>query len=48
MITNGAADHLVAPDDAPALWEQAIRALANDLGDQSDLVLTGGTTVALA
>lgn len=48
MITNGAADHLVSPDDAAVLWEQATRALAHDRGDGSELVLTDGTTVALA
>ena len=48
MITNGAADHLVSPDDAAVLWEQATRVLANDRAGGSDLVLTGGATVALA
>jgi transcriptional regulator of acetoin/glycerol metabolism/DNA-binding CsgD family transcriptional regulator len=48
MITNGAADHLVSPDDAAVLWEQATRVLANDRAGRSDLVLTGGATVALA
>jgi transcriptional regulator of acetoin/glycerol metabolism len=48
MITNGAADHLVSPDDAALLWEQATRVLANDRAGGSDLVLTGGATVALA
>ncbi len=48
MITNGAADHLVSPDDAAALWEQATRVLANDRTAQSALLLTGGATVALA
>lgn len=48
MITNGAADHLVSPADAAVLWEQATRVLANDRGDGSELVLTGGATVALA
>jgi DNA-binding CsgD family transcriptional regulator len=48
MITNGAADHLVSPDDAALLWDQARRALASDSEDRSELVLSGGTTVALA
>lgn len=48
MITNGAADHLVSPDDAAVLWEQATRVLGNDRAGRSDLVLTGGATVALA
>jgi DNA-binding CsgD family transcriptional regulator len=47
MITNGAADHLVSPEDAAVLWQQATRALAGR-GDASELVLTGGATVALA
>jgi DNA-binding CsgD family transcriptional regulator len=47
MITNGAADHLVSPDDAAALWEQASRLLVNDRG-ASEITLTRGTTVALA
>lgn len=48
MITNGAADHLVSPDDAAVLWEKATRVLANERSGDSHLVLTGGTTVALA
>jgi DNA-binding CsgD family transcriptional regulator len=48
MITNGAADHLVSADDAPVLWEQATRVLANDGAGDSDLVLTGGAMVSLA
>lgn len=48
MITNGAADHFVSPDDAAVLWEQATRLLANDRAGGSDLILTGGATVALA
>jgi DNA-binding NarL/FixJ family response regulator len=48
MITNGAADHLVSPDDAGVLWELASRVLANDRADRSEVVLAGGTTVALA
>jgi transcriptional regulator of acetoin/glycerol metabolism/DNA-binding CsgD family transcriptional regulator len=48
MITNGAADHLVSPDDAAVLWEHAARALAEDGTARSDAVLTGGATVALA
>ena len=48
MITNGAADHLVSPDDTAVLWEQATRVLANDRAGGSDLVLTGGEAVALA
>lgn len=48
MITNGAADHLVSSDDAAVLWEQATRVLASDRAGRSDLVLTGGATVALA
>lgn len=48
MITNGAADHLVSSDDTAVLWEQATRVLANDRAGASDLVLTGGATVALA
>ena len=47
MITNGAADHLVSPEDAAVLWQQATLALAGR-GDGSELVLTGGVTVALA
>ena len=48
MITNGAADHLVLPDDASLLWEQATRVLANDRAGRPDLVLTGGASVELA
>src|SRR4051794_33505450 len=48
MITNGAADRLVTSDDAPVLWEQATRVLADDGADGSDLVLAGGATVSLA
>src|SRR4051794_25136462 len=48
MITNGAADHLVSPDDAAALWEQATRVLSNTRAAQSAVVLSGGATVALA
>lgn len=48
MITNGAADHLVSPDDAAGLWEHATRALASDRDNESELVLAGGATVAVA
>jgi DNA-binding NarL/FixJ family response regulator len=48
MITNGAADHLVSPDDAAVLWETATRLLAHERPTVSDVVLTGGATVALA
>jgi DNA-binding CsgD family transcriptional regulator len=48
MITNGAADHLVSPDDAVVLWEQATRLLASDLAEGSDVVLAGGARVGLA
>jgi sigma-54 dependent transcriptional regulator, acetoin dehydrogenase operon transcriptional activator AcoR len=48
MITNGAADHLVSPDDAAVLWEQATRVLASGRADGSCVVLTGGATVAVA
>jgi transcriptional regulator of acetoin/glycerol metabolism len=48
MITNGAADHLVSADDALALWEQTKRVLEGARGNGSELVLEGGTTVALA
>jgi transcriptional regulator of acetoin/glycerol metabolism/DNA-binding CsgD family transcriptional regulator len=47
MITNGAADHLVSPDDAAPLWEQARRLLGNDRRGASEIVLTRGTTLAL-
>src|SRR5207253_2307516 len=48
MITNGAADHLVSPEDAAVLWEEATRVIANDRANGSDLVLSGGATVVLA
>jgi DNA-binding CsgD family transcriptional regulator len=47
MITNGAADHLVSPDDAPALWERAMHVLASDGVEGAEVVLIGGTPVAL-
>jgi DNA-binding CsgD family transcriptional regulator len=47
LITNGAAAQLVSPDDAPVLWEQAKRALANERTDGSPVALTGGAAVKL-
>lgn len=48
MITNGAADHLVSPDDTAVLWETATRLLAHDRTTRSEVVLTRGATVTLA
>jgi DNA-binding CsgD family transcriptional regulator len=48
LITNGAADHLVSPDDAGVLWEHAMRLLTNRSRGRSDVLLAGGATVALA
>jgi transcriptional regulator of acetoin/glycerol metabolism/DNA-binding CsgD family transcriptional regulator len=46
MITNAAADRLVSPDDAAALWEAATQAFAVDRED-SELVLANDAKVAL-
>jgi transcriptional regulator of acetoin/glycerol metabolism len=48
MITNGAADRLLTSGDAAVLWDKATQELANDRGNETQVVLTGGATVAVA